>query len=88
MTTLTLRYIKGHFVVTGLDIEATRFKTRREAKAWCGALPRLAQQRDRSDLQPPGAERRAVTPAIASGSGSLTLRAHTLWERRRRVKPE
>jgi hypothetical protein len=29
MTTLTLRYIKGHFVVTGPDIEPTRFKTRR-----------------------------------------------------------
>jgi hypothetical protein len=27
MTTLTLRYIKGHFVVTGPDIEPTRFKT-------------------------------------------------------------
>jgi hypothetical protein len=30
MTTLTLRYIKGHFVVTGPDIEPNRFKTRRE----------------------------------------------------------
>ena len=32
MITLTLRYIKGDFVVTGPDIEPTRFKTRREAK--------------------------------------------------------
>ena len=37
MTTLTMRYIKGHFVVTGPDIEPTRFKTRREAKDWCVA---------------------------------------------------
>ena len=37
MTTLTLRYIKGDFVVTGPDIEPTRFKTRREAKDWCVA---------------------------------------------------
>jgi hypothetical protein len=35
MTTLTLRYIKGDFVVTGQDIEPMRFKTRREAKDWC-----------------------------------------------------
>jgi len=32
MTTLTMRYIKGDFVVTGPDIEPTKFKTRREAK--------------------------------------------------------
>ena len=37
MTTLTMRYIKGHFVVTGPDIAPTRFKTRREAKDWCVA---------------------------------------------------
>lgn len=35
MTKLTLRYIKGDFVVTGTDIEPTRFKTRREAQDWC-----------------------------------------------------
>ena len=35
MTTLTMRYIKGDFVVTGPDIQPTRFKTRREAKDWC-----------------------------------------------------
>ena len=35
MTTLTLRYIKGDFVVTGPDIEPIRFKTRREAKDGC-----------------------------------------------------
>ena len=32
MTTLTLRYIKGDFVVTSPDIESIRFKSRREAK--------------------------------------------------------
>jgi hypothetical protein len=37
MTTLTMRYIKGDFVVTGPDIEPIRFKTRREAKDWCVA---------------------------------------------------
>ena len=35
MTTLTLRRIKDHFVVTGPDIEPTRFKSRPEARDWC-----------------------------------------------------
>ena len=35
MTTLTLRRIKDHFVVTGSDVEPTRFESRREAKDWC-----------------------------------------------------
>jgi hypothetical protein len=34
MPTLTLRYVKGDFVVTGPDIAPTRFKSRREAKNW------------------------------------------------------
>jgi hypothetical protein len=35
MTTLILRFINGNFVVTGPDIEPTRFASRREAKDWC-----------------------------------------------------
>jgi hypothetical protein len=35
MTTLTLRRIKDHFVVTGPDIEPARFKSRLEARDWC-----------------------------------------------------
>ena len=35
MSTLTLRYIKGDFVVTGPDIEPLRFKTRQGARDWC-----------------------------------------------------
>ena len=35
MTTLTLRFINGHFVITGPDIEPMKFKSRREAKDWC-----------------------------------------------------
>jgi hypothetical protein len=49
MTTLTMRYIKGDFVVTGPDIEPARFKTRREAKDWCVAH----YPASRSDLQAP-----------------------------------
>ena len=37
MTILTLRRIKDHFVVTGPDIEPTRFKSRPEARDWCKA---------------------------------------------------
>ena len=37
MTTLTMRRIKGDFIVTGPDIEPMKFKSRREAKDWCEA---------------------------------------------------
>jgi hypothetical protein len=35
MTTLTMRMIKGDFVVTGPDVELMKFTFRREAKDWC-----------------------------------------------------
>ena len=35
MTVLTMRYLRGHFVVTGPDIEPLKFKSRRGAKDWC-----------------------------------------------------
>ena len=35
MTTLTIRMIKGNFVVTGPDVEPMKFKSRREARDWC-----------------------------------------------------
>jgi hypothetical protein len=37
MTTLTKRMIKGHFVVSGPDIQPMRFKSRPEARDWCKA---------------------------------------------------
>jgi hypothetical protein len=37
MTVLTMRRIRGHFVVTGPDIEPVTFKTRAEARDWCRA---------------------------------------------------
>jgi len=30
-----MRYMRGHFVVTALDIEPVMFKSRREAREWC-----------------------------------------------------
>ena len=35
MTTLTMPYIRGHFVVTAPDIEPIIFKSRGEARDWC-----------------------------------------------------
>ena len=35
MTTLTMRLVKGDFIVTGPDIAPMKFKSRREAKDWC-----------------------------------------------------
>lgn len=35
MPKLALRYVRGHFVVSGPKIERTRLKTRREARDWC-----------------------------------------------------
>jgi hypothetical protein len=35
MTVLTMRYQRGHFVVSGPDVEPVEFKTRSEARDWC-----------------------------------------------------
>ena len=37
MTTITMRYTKGAFLVAGKDIEARTFGSRREAKDWCAS---------------------------------------------------
>ena len=35
MTTLTMRLVKGDFIVTGPDIAPMKFKSRPEARDWC-----------------------------------------------------
>jgi hypothetical protein len=35
MTTLTMRMIKGDFVVTGPDVELMKFTCRRKSRDWC-----------------------------------------------------
>ena len=35
MTTITMRFTKGAFLVTGKEVEARTFGSRREAKNWC-----------------------------------------------------
>ena len=37
MTTITLRCINNHFVVTGPHIAPVKFEFRREAKDWCAS---------------------------------------------------
>jgi hypothetical protein len=52
MTTFTMHYIKGHFVVSGPDISPMRFKSRPEARGWCNTdhpgLPITEVDRDAS----------------------------------------
>jgi hypothetical protein len=53
MTTLTMRYVKGHFVITGPDVPPMKFKSRPEARDWCKTHnPRLAGNRDRPQVGP------------------------------------
>ena len=35
MTTLTMRLVRGDFIVTGPDIAPMKFKSRPEARDWC-----------------------------------------------------
>jgi hypothetical protein len=58
MATLTLRYLKGYFVVNGADMKPTRFRSRREARDWCHT------QHPGSPIHEIGADRvkRAVRP--------------------------
>ena len=56
MTTLTMRMIKGNFVVTGPDVEPMKFKSRREARDWC------ARQHPGSPIEEIGRNRAAKPP--------------------------
>jgi hypothetical protein len=40
MTVLTMRYLRGHFVVTGPDIEPLKFKSRRETRTGATSIIR------------------------------------------------
>ena len=54
MTVLTMRYLRGHFVVTGPDIEPMKFKSRREARDWCIIDRHVADVDDRRPSPPIG----------------------------------
>jgi hypothetical protein len=67
MTKLTLRRLKGFFLVTGPDTEPAKFKTRRQAIEWCAAHhPDLPVKKDR----PAGKRFANRRPASTSGEGS------------------
>jgi hypothetical protein len=67
MTTLTMRYMRGHFIVTGPDIEPVMFKSRREAKDWC------TEHHPGSPIREVGAKssKRATHPQRPKPSGSI-----------------
>jgi hypothetical protein len=60
MTTLTMRYMRGDYVVTGPDIEPVKFKSRREARDWC------AQNHRGSPIREIGADAAERTPVVAT----------------------
>ena len=62
MTTLTMRMIKLDFVVTGPDVEAMKFKSRREARDWC------ARQQPGSPIEEIGPKRAAKQRPKQKGS--------------------
>jgi hypothetical protein len=67
MTVLTMRYMRGDFIVTGPDIEPVKFKSCREAKDWC------AQNHPGSPIHEIGADaaRRAKRPNVETAVKEL-----------------
>ena len=54
MTTLTLRFINGHFVVTGPDFEPMKFASRREAKTGAAGIIRAYRSLRSGGIGPGG----------------------------------
>src|SRR4051794_725100 len=77
MTTLTLRRIKDHFVVTGSDVEPTRFESRREVRTGAVGIIR-AHEAEESDCDLAG---------WAHGNLLLTLRPPRRAPRSVRLQP-
>jgi hypothetical protein len=82
MTTLTMRSMRGHFIVTAPDIEPVMFNSRREAKERTssrfthpGSRRQLVQARDQSKGAKTG-----VSPRAAVFCNAAThLAVHTAW---------
>jgi hypothetical protein len=71
MTTLTLRDQRGHFTVTGPNIEPLKFKSRREAKDWCA---RSNPARPSKKTVPDAAKRATKWKGTEGGMTALKLR--------------
>ena len=65
MTTLTLRYQRGHFTISGPDFEMRKFKSRREAKDWCAQHPTQPSESRRDPCHPCTKNPSDCRPAIA-----------------------
>ena len=74
MTTFTMRYIKGDFVVTGPDVPPMQFKSRAEARDGCKAhypgspVHEVGGGGDREPTHHPRLEYTAATPARRHGT--------------------
>jgi hypothetical protein len=76
MTTLTMRYIKGHFEVTGPDIEPAKFSSRRQAKEWCQThYPGSPVTEIGQDASPRRAPSKAADLTLSPDDPLVTLRA-------------
>jgi hypothetical protein len=91
MTTITMRHTKGAFVVTGNDIEARTFGSRREAKDWCADHYPFSNKGDRAGrrqepTQKPGhramvrLEQRGAVAFTFIGIAVALILLITVWE--------
>jgi hypothetical protein len=78
MTTITMRHTKGAFLVTGKDIEARKFGSRREAKDWCAGhypgspIKEIGRRAAKPPTRKPGHQ--GLNSAALSRSRSLSQR--------------
>ena len=63
MTTLTMRLVKGDFIVTGPDIAPMKFKSRPRPRLVQDPPSRLAHHRDRSGRQSAPAKKPPERPS-------------------------
>jgi hypothetical protein len=79
MTTITMRHTKGTFLVTGKDIEARKFGSRREAKDWCAGhypgspIKEIGRGAAKAPTRKPGLHQ-GLNSAALSRSRSLSQR--------------
>jgi hypothetical protein len=69
MTTLTLRYIKGDFVVTGPEIEPTRSRRAKRPRTGVGRTTRARPSK--KSVRSTGPPQRGATSGEARGRGGL-----------------
>ena len=87
MTTLTMRLVKGDFIVTGPDVEPMKFKSRREAKDLCVRRTIPARRSPRSG-RAASARHPRNHPSDRAGDVSGTRRDRRRARKRTRNEPE